>query len=1186
MALGIVNTLSSPATYGLSISDVSDFQVLSGSSGITIKWSDPQDTVVDGAYLAVWAGTMIIRKEGSEPHHKSDGVIIVTSNTRDQYKITGYIDRTAQSGKTYYYKAFPYTSGNVYTSGSTAKGRLSSTLIPLPTATNLSFTYDPQNSYSPTLNYDTQNVTVSGVTTAQEGGTYPLVFSLSGNNTIWADNTVDDKVFTWQINPRGSKLVLETNGYRWNREYDYSSSPTGLYETPTEASATYYLFTNGATEVVIPITEHEGGPIHVDVGQYGNYISPFKRDNTIVLLIQPIESDNSNTGRINTDRIMNISIVSSPTNNYKKNSVNLRIYYESYKYYTVKIDTTNNDPASALTYADDAVTMTAGSSDWDDWFGYTPVLLHRDGTEVELNPNDFTKAADGTAIDITSGSDDNSTIVTGDVMIKYPLRGIRLYKETANNTTYLVVSMTDHPNDPNYSYRAHSAYCKDSDKEYSDTWAEVRDNFYLGAYLGFLETRDTKDKSGNTTSLQRCRSLSGKTASSNQVLSTFRNAMYNNTYNDDTLYSMMNWYHWTYIRVMYLLKYKNLNSQTVIGSGRTGNYGIEATGVRNTSGMTYGTTTNTSTTMKLFGLEDLWGIYACMADGLEVRNKNVYVYPEIQEDAVEYTLSGTYTDKLGNVWNVTGSPKISKINSKIDRGLRVELTDWLKSSNTITFGGADFTIRFYGYMDSVSTQSYASFFTALVSNGTGNTSGYMEIRRENSIALWLANNAGSELAYFNITNAVMDKLQHFEVDYTHANSTMRVFIDGVLANTVTCTIERLARYFCLGVSGYDTSGRRFAGTVNEFLLLDGKALHTENFTPPTEPYETDEYTRINLSFDNMYDTYVLNTEYTDNLGNVWDITGSPRITKTDKIGSVLEPNSGYMISRSQIVVGGADFTYSYSGLMDLSSGQYAVFSTIQSTKDTGTASYVGKISLYRNASNDTFLCSIWNNSGTVLVDADPLDTSIKINKWHDFEWDYTHSTNTLRLFIDGVLQKTYNLSIERLSRYVTVGGNTYDLSGRPFIGVIGKVLIIDGKTLHTKDFTPSIEPYETDGYTRINLRFDTLNSDTQLSRDSTFTDGYTTSGYIVPKATGEIWETSVVGDSILGFFPESGSGGSGTTYFCDVVIVNYDTNTYMPLCGGWQNQNTYSGIFFSKFNYAIGSSSNGVFGARLSAYRN
>ena len=54
-----------------------------------------------------------------------------------------------------------------------------------------------------------------------------------------------------------------------------------------------------------------------------------------------------------------------------------------YKTYTVKIDTTNSNPETALTYMDDAVGMKSGYTNWKDtklMQSIKPCLLKEDGT--------------------------------------------------------------------------------------------------------------------------------------------------------------------------------------------------------------------------------------------------------------------------------------------------------------------------------------------------------------------------------------------------------------------------------------------------------------------------------------------------------------------------------------------------------------------------------------------------------------------------------------------------------------------------------------------------------------------------------------------------------------------------------------------------------------------------------------
>lgn len=90
----------------------------------------------------------------------------------------------------------------------------------------------------------------------------------------------------------------------------------------------------------------------------------------------------------------------------------------SYRTMTAVIDLTNSNPATCITYEDDAVGMDAKSDAWDEFFGHYPCLF-KDGQEVgKLNRNNFAQFEDGTTADITSGN-------AGDVMIAFPRHRIK-----------------------------------------------------------------------------------------------------------------------------------------------------------------------------------------------------------------------------------------------------------------------------------------------------------------------------------------------------------------------------------------------------------------------------------------------------------------------------------------------------------------------------------------------------------------------------------------------------------------------------------------------------------------------------------------------------------------------------------------------------------------------------------------
>lgn len=92
-----------------------NIRTLAAHEKVYIQWTDPEDLVVDGRTIASWGGTLLVRKAGSMPTSRRDGVIVLDSKTRNAYKTTYFCDSALADGTTYFYKLFPYTTGNSYT---------------------------------------------------------------------------------------------------------------------------------------------------------------------------------------------------------------------------------------------------------------------------------------------------------------------------------------------------------------------------------------------------------------------------------------------------------------------------------------------------------------------------------------------------------------------------------------------------------------------------------------------------------------------------------------------------------------------------------------------------------------------------------------------------------------------------------------------------------------------------------------------------------------------------------------------------------------------------------------------------------------------------------------------------------------------------------------------------------------
>ena len=266
------------------------------------------------------------------------------------------------------------------------------------------------------------------------------------------------------------------------------------------------------------------------------------------------------------------------------------------KIYGIEIDEANSNSDTAVTYTDNAIGFTPmrgnnGNFQWGSWqtifndIGIKPCLLKNGVVQYYLNPNDFTKKADGSNADITSGND-------GDVMIEFP----KIYWKINRVGTKLYVK---------YSTKQFEGSINSAHK----IGSAEKDKIYLSAYMG-------NEISG------KLRSLSGKSPTVNKTIRAFRTAAQANGagYQQTTYYALL------MLQVLYLVWFKNLNSQTALGRGYVdGNSASINTGGTNTKGMFYGETSG-KLQNKFCGIEDFRGNVFYWIDGLySDSNRNIMI---------------------------------------------------------------------------------------------------------------------------------------------------------------------------------------------------------------------------------------------------------------------------------------------------------------------------------------------------------------------------------------------------------------------------------------------------------------------------------------------------------------------------------------------------------------------------------
>lgn len=192
------------------------------------------------------------------------------------------------------------------------------------------------------------------------------------------------------------------------------------------------------------------------------------------------------------------------------------------------------DASSSYTPATMGTTFDSGS--WaQSWLfkNIKPCMLKAGIVQYYLDPDDYTKKADGTAADITSGID-------GDVMIEFPMVYYKFYSETDVDSVSWIgcrfsLTLPD------------GTYCANA---FLSQTAVIQNTMYMSAYEGYSLS-------------SKLRSLSGKTPTASQTIGAFRTLATAN----GTGYQQQEWSKRVLLQAMFVMMFKGLDSQTLLGQG-------------------------------------------------------------------------------------------------------------------------------------------------------------------------------------------------------------------------------------------------------------------------------------------------------------------------------------------------------------------------------------------------------------------------------------------------------------------------------------------------------------------------------------------------------------------------------------------------------------------------------------------
>lgn len=601
------------------VGDCININIIAGNGRLTISWTDPEDIVTEGVTLAAWRETQLVRKIGDYPENAADGTLVVSSSIRNQYAETGFTDTGLANGTVYYYKLVPISTTNApnLNPANNISGSPALVIVPALPTQNGALTYTGGSLTPNWSGYNVSQLSIGGITTAVDAGTYTTSFTPTPGNQWW-DGTVTAKTTTWKIDKAAGSLSLSPTSMTLNATTQsgaitVSKAGNGTVTAVSSNTNVATVTVNGNIITVNSVGQASGtSTITVSVAEGTNHLAP-------------------------ANKTCAVSAVFSMT-------------------FGVSINLGNSNPESAVTYTDDAIGMTAGSSAWDSmpiFKDIKPCMFKNGAVQYYLNPNNFAQKADGSAA-VINGND-------GDVMIEIPKTGYQIV--TSGST--LTVKITSDPAKSGFKYYAHTRVTEGD-----------REKLYIGAYHGQIVS-------------SKLRSISGVAPTASQTIGAFRTAAKAN----GTGYDQLAFYPLTLLQCLFLIRFKNLNSQSALGRGYVdGNSAAINTGGTNAKGMYFGETTG-KLQMKCFGIEDLWGNVLDWIDGLwSDASRNMFTaFQNFNDTGSGYTNRGQgATANIGNYMSKPqGTSETGFIAKEVTGSATTYFSDYayLSASCLPAFGG-------------------------------------------------------------------------------------------------------------------------------------------------------------------------------------------------------------------------------------------------------------------------------------------------------------------------------------------------------------------------------------------------------------------------------------------------------------------------------------------------------------------
>ena len=361
--------------------------------------------------------------------------------------------------------------------------------------------------------------------------------------------------------------------------------------------------------------------------------------------------------------------------------------------------------------------------------------------------------------------------------------------------------------------------------------------------------------------------------------------------------------------------------------------------------------------------------------------------------------------------------------------------DYLVKTGTESLSG-NFTIEYWMYP--TSTGSFPTTFSNYPVSPIG------------TILLAQFNGTSSNF-YFDIANGTSEVVvgqyavainswQHHAI--VRSGSTITTYVNGVALASVTNSVN--FPFSTVGIGGYTNGSYNFVGYISGFRVVNGSAVYTANFTPPTTPPTAITNTTLLLNFTNggIIDNAMMN-----DLETVGNAQISTSVSKFGG-GSLAFDGSGDALAlpaNINLAMGSGDFTVEM--WVNGANNGSVVGGSFPRLFTLGTAQTSGCIECYNAAG--TMYIEIFGVSSITFTASTLLNST-----WNHYA--ITRSGTSLRAFVNGTQVGTTATNSTNLSLAATTQSwiGAIGASAGNFNGYIDDLRITKGYARYTANFTP------------------------------------------------------------------------------------------------------------------------------------